>query len=474
MTPAAFPAGTCDQPWLRRLAATSQFLPQRMSLFLAEHFLNVQAGRALILQPARKVGYFYLRPEVYDRADLLAAEIKQFLDLFALLARLRADRLLYLLGAETAQAPMIFVGDLFEHPKASTAHVVLNGRGDYTFAPETIQDADDNVIYKGVLLDGEVFELVASCVHGIFYLSDASRAQWLGPLVQEPPVPAPALPQPGVWPWITAAAAIAVLGALWWSGRQAPPTPRQHASAAATTRPAIPATAPAPVAEVAAPAPEASLAGIDISKWNADPATLLREKGIAFAFARASYGLTPDPAFGAIRKAMRQNGIAHGAYHVFSYQSDPAVQAERFAAVLGAAAPRELCPAVDVEEGSFASRAPAPAVAAVRQALLSHLALLEKKLGCTPLIYTNRAVGNQYLNDARFARYPLWIADWSANASGPVLPAAWKQAGYRFWQKSANYAFTDLPRTATDYDQFAGSAADLALHFRAAATVRQR
>lgn len=486
MTSPAIPAGVGGQQWLQRLAASSQFVPQRMSLFLAEHFFNMQAGRALILQPARRIGYFYLRPATYDRADLLAGEIKQFLDLFALLARLRADRLLYLLGGDARDQPMIFVGDLFDHPKPSSAHVVLNARGDYSFAPETIQDADDNVIYKGVLLDAEVYELVASCVHGMFYLSDEHRAQLLDSALAsggpEAAVAPPLLPQPGKWPWITGAAALALLGASWWAARPAalPAYARPHSPAhaagptvavapAVAVKPAAPAVpVPAPAALPALPAvpPETTLAGIDISKWNADAATLLREKSIAFAFARASFGLTPDPAFAANRKAMRQNGIAHGAYHVFSYQSDPAQQAERFAALLGAAAPRELCPAVDVEEGSFPSRAAAPPAAAVRDARLSHLLRLEQRIGCIPLIYTNRAVGNQYLDDARFARYPLWIADWSAGAKGPVLPAAWHTAGYRFWQKSASFAFADEPRDPTDYDQFAGSHADLARLYR--------
>lgn len=520
-----FAAGACDQPWLQRLASTSQFLPQRMSLFLVEHFFNVRQGRALILQPARRIGYFYMKPETCDRADLLAAEIKQFLDLFALLARLRADRLLYLLGGTAPEGPMIFVGDLFEHPKAAREHVVLNGRGDYTFAPEAIQDAAGNVIYKGVLLDGEVYELVASCAHGIFYLTEDSRAQLLAAAPAQcaaapPPGPAAldaasapaaapgteAAPAPDgapapPWsararPWALLAGVAAVVAAFAWNGqpwrsaaaaRAALPAatphtaPVQVAAAGATPSAAPPDALPAAggppaVAPELAPAvakPGATLAGIDISRWNADAGILLREKRIAFAFARASYGLTPDPSFAGYWTAMRQRALARGAYHVFSYRSDPALQADKFAAQLGAAGPKDLCPAVDFEEGSLPSRTSAPPVAQVQQALLSHLLLLEKKVGCTPILYTNREIGNRYLDDPRFSRYPLWIADWTVGAKAPALPLAWARTGHRFWQKSASYAFADTGRVLTDLDQFAGSGAELALLYRTAAPPRR-
>jgi GH25 family lysozyme M1 (1,4-beta-N-acetylmuramidase) len=521
LSSATFAAGACDQPWLQRLAATSQFLPQRMSLFLVEHFFNVRQGRALILQPARRIGYFYLKPEIHDRAELLAAEIKQFLDLFALLARLRADRLLYLLGRAQAEAQMVFVGDLFEHPKPAREHVLLNARGDYTHAPEAIQDAADNVIYKGVLLDGEVFDLVASCVHGIFYLTEDSRAQLLatapvqaatpppvpgGPAAAGEPAAAPDAgggPAPG-WsqrarPWALLAAGAALVAALAWQGlpwrkapapdaavpgaapRAAPPAPSPAAVPAAPAPGAAPRTPPGALPDALpdalpgapGPAPEkASLSGIDISRWNAGAGVLLREKRIAFAFARASYGLSVDPSFASHWTALRQGPLARGAYHVFSYRSDPALQADKFAAQLGAPGPRDLCPAVDFEEGSLPSRTSAPPVAQVRQALLSHLVLLEKKVGCTPILYTNREMGNRYLDDPLFSRYPLWIADWTVGAQAPALPVAWARTGHRFWQKSASYEFADARRDPTDLDVFAGSGAELALLYRAAAPPR--
>ena len=43
----------------------------------------------------------------------------------------------------------------------------------------------------------------------------------------------------------------------------------------------------------------------------------------------------------------------------------------------------------------------------------------------------------------------------------PTLPETWKQAGYRFWQRSSQYAIPGTSSGPVDDDLFSGTRADL-------------
>ena len=518
MPPSAPSFNAAERLLLQELMAAAEFIPVRMSTFLQQHFFNAAAGRALILQPPRRFGCYYLTPQVFSQPERLALEMKALLELFTLIARLRAHRLIYLFPpGSQAQEDMLFLSDSFDHPKPSTAHVVLNDKGDYTFQPECIQDAKDQVIYRGMRLDGEVYELIHDQVQGIVCLSDEFRSlmtragarprapapAWpsttsgLGPAppaeagTAAPPIApghAPATPSPadmasrrraawGVGAMVLAAG-LGAAGMGGWHAHQdrragrvpgavAPPV-ADLASAPASAGPASNAASPRPAAPapavVAAPAPPAEpVLGFDISKWNGEAGgdAVIDDAGAAFVFARASHGLSPDPSFARNWQRMAARALTRGAYHFYAMQDDPIAQAQHFLHVVGTPRPQDLCPTVDFEEASLPSRGVTPPVAEVQDALLAHLAHLEQHAGCVPMVYTNVAMGNRYLDDARFARYPLWIADWRTKQAQPELPRAWTSVGYRFWQRSAGQAFSTSPPLAADLDVFAGTKAQL-------------
>ena len=62
------------------------------------------------------------------------------------------------------------------------------------------------------------------------------------------------------------------------------------------------------------------------------------------------------------------------------------------------------------------------------------------------------------LNDARFARYPLWIADYDVLT--PDIAEPWQKNGWHFWQHTST---GQIPGIATSFDlnRFRGSVAEL-------------
>ena len=70
---------------------------------------------------------------------------------------------------------MVCVSDLFQDPHTGAAHVGLNERCDDRFQPGAIQNARDDRTYRGVRLEGPVYDVVAQCVDGMLCIPDDRR-----------------------------------------------------------------------------------------------------------------------------------------------------------------------------------------------------------------------------------------------------------------------------------------------------------
>lgn len=190
--------------------------------------------------------------------------------------------------------------------------------------------------------------------------------------------------------------------------------------------------------------------GIDISKYQDNPLNWLNvRKRYAFAFIRASYGMTTDPMFLQHRLAAGDSGIFYGAYH-FLWSSIPGkAQAQYFVELAGQRyANRMLLPyAVDVEQYIK------PEI--IRDFVEEVFRLTKTK----PIIYTSEykweAIGH-HMDWA--AAYPLWIAQYDVGEVAPTaIPDSWKT--WDFWQYgSINDIGYDKP---IDGDIFNGSYNDL-------------
>lgn len=488
---------------LQALVAVSAAPAHRLDQFLETVFFSERHERALILQPVGNFGYYYLKPSVFDDPQARGEQVARLIELMMLLVYLREHRYVIVNGAPPEmKRQMRFIGGLFRDPKPGKSNIVLNERGDYTFEPTVICDRTNAIIYKGVRLEADLYDLVARDVAGLFYVSPALKA-----LLPPPPQPvaasadaAPVLgaastpgaaltPEPHApahgrlarwWPAYAAALAAAAWllygGAVnnrWFadaatpaSGEPAAVGTSAHAADAAPsarTAPAVTPAAAAPPAPAPAPSPPASerteYYGVDLSRWNAGAIeSALGTSSIDFVFVRATYGQGTDVDFTRNWSLLQQHDVIRGAYHFYLVHDDPIEQIEHYLSVVGDREPLEMPPAVDFEELSFPPRATPPDAETVRSALLSALEHLEMRTQRVPILYTNVSVGNAYL-DARFARYPLWIADWTSR-DRPTLPEAWKSVGYRFWQRSAQYTLSGASGPV-DYDLFTGRRDDL-------------
>lgn len=452
-----------DRALIERLSVVAREGPLPVGRFLQCAHFSEAAGRALILQPHGRFGYLYLRPARLAEAGTAARERQQLMELWMLLAWLRQQGLLAL-AFDDGPPPdaLCFVGECFGSVRLEKSRIVVNERGDYSDEPNRIVSPHGDPVYEGIRLEGDAFDMAWRQVRGTLLVSAAvdellPRPEVAAPPPMAPPPPPPAAKPVARWPrraaWAGSAASV-LGGTAWW---QWPDTP-----AAPPTPPAAVAAAPSASARSAPAATLTFSHGLDLSKWNGDWLEHLQGplQGIAFVYARASDGLAHDPSFDAHWSALARLGLARGAYHFYRAGDDAQAQVQKFMQRLGPTGPRDLPPALDVEAESFAALPADVDRQAVVEALLGALALLERSTGRVPLVYTNIDVGNRWLADPRFARYPLWIADWSRR-DAPRLPAAWRERGHLIWQRTDRYTLPAAGALSLDLDIYAGSAEQL-------------
>ena len=188
------------------------------------------------------------------------------------------------------------------------------------------------------------------------------------------------------------------------------------------------------------------LSGIDVSKWQgAVNWQQVQQAGIAFAFARATYGITEvDSSFAANWQGMKDAGITRGAYHFFLAADDPTRQADFFISTVGSLGPDDLPPVIDVESDSGVSSS----LVADVQTWLNTVA---QGLGRTPIIYTAPSYWNANMN-SNFGKYPLWVAEYGV--AEPRAVNGWTD--WTFWQYSSTGKVGGVGNTV-DLDYYNGT-----------------
>lgn len=161
--------------------------------------------------------------------------------------------------------------------------------------------------------------------------------------------------------------------------------------------------------------------------------------GVAGGICKATEGLGyRDPTFPANWTTLAARRAVRGAYHFAHTDQDPAAQADWFLGYVGSWTPADLL-ILDLETGSgildgFAD---------------TFLARVEQRTGVVPWFYSFGPFIRAHITDQRLARYPLWLAAYSAEP--PLAPPPW--AAWTLWQHT-NAA--NIPGIRTPCDESIG------------------
>lgn len=209
--------------------------------------------------------------------------------------------------------------------------------------------------------------------------------------------------------------------------------------------------------QVDSPAPRTgAIHGLDVSHYQGavdwDSVALAAgtsgTPSVAFVYVKATEGRTiVDPQFRANWSGPDTSTIAVGAYHVFEPEVSAEAQARHFLGTVGDA-PGRLPPVLDVE------LAGGDVDDSLQDGVRIWLEVVEREMGCRPIVYTNPAFWSAYMSDD-FGEYGLWLADYSAE---PSMPPGWTT--WTFWQYTPHGTHPGV-RGAVDLDRFNGDASAL-------------
>ena len=477
-----------ERAWLAKLLILTGDGPTPLRDLWRGSWFDETSQRALILQPSHGSAFIYVPDNAFAE---VARTLSKTLEIAMLLEHLISSGLAQVHRPRPATRPdpeLRCIGAAFGTPKVDMVdnkpRIIINDGGDYTDDPATINNREGQVLYRSVALPAEAYELMQGVTQGLLMIRPSARAALLARLTLPRPPIRPAAPEsrrptarakleaagatclahPAAGPrqphWArgrtlilaTSALLIACLAAalgIFANDRL------RHAATPGSTTPPVVDSPPAPRASTLAPSLRDLPRGLDVSQWSGvgksgAEAVLEIAPDIDFAFTRVAFGIRQDPAFAINWQLMGQHGLYRGAYLFLRIDQDPVAQVDAAVRAIGEAQPRDLCLTLDFEEQSLPSRTPPPDPVKVRQVLSRALDRVEEQMRCTPLLYTNWNMGNRYLNDPHFTRYPLWIADWTS-AQTPRLPPAWSQ--YAFWQRASQFRGSPEP---ADFDLFNG------------------
>lgn len=199
-----------------------------------------------------------------------------------------------------------------------------------------------------------------------------------------------------------------------------------------------------------------SVHGIDVSRyqrrvdWNRVRNMKVDDVRISFAFIKATEGSwLKDPEFENNWKNARENGIIRGAYHFFLPDINVRDQAVHFAKTVRLRS-GDLPPVVDIEEARGLGREQ------VRKATLDFVALLEKRYGVKPILYTYRDFyKNHFADQPEFKPYCFWIAHYHVADLDMPDDSKW-----HFWQHSDRGNVNGI-NERVDFNVFYGDSATL-------------
>jgi lysozyme len=415
---------------------------------------------------------FFLKTEKFDDEQERTEEVKQFLELVALLNYLNRSGYITIYRDKTEK--MYFIQDGFNNARIQNNNIILNARGDYSSAPDTIHDSRKNIIYKGIVFKTDTYNLILSSTAGNLLVSESLKS-----LLNEGATP-PSAGEPqkanAAGKKRTRTSAINIITfilsglmllALISGGILAGFKAKEHDkffyninSSLRQLSDTVDAVSSA-IERVhldltdlkTADSSQMPCFGIDISKWNGNEVSDIKGKdSITFIICKATEGIGfIDPDLKSNWEMIRSGDYILGAYHFYHVTDDPLKQADHFFTTINGFGETDIAPVVDIEQASLPKDARV-SLGDIHKKLLLFLDALEKKSGRVPVIYTDAVFADTYLLNELFGKYPLWLAEYTG-ASKPRIPKTWETKGYMIWQKSDNYY---IDTRTSDYDVFKG------------------
>ncbi len=440
---------------------------------LEKMFCIKEKGRAAIIQTSECYSVLYLKNNLFDNEEVKKEECLAFLEVISLVKYLSQNLYIYFLPIHNKKDEGVYcIQDGFDHPEIVKDSIILNKQGEFTCRPQNIMDKDGNIIYKGVFLDKDTSLFLANHCNEVLLMTKQLKNEMSK--IEEK------TKKQIKWKWSSLLSVFMMLkfGIMMyfiWNELE-------HQNVNINT---ITASNAAMISNIDSvkialgtldilfmeklpkkestpkPLPKTGFFyGVDISHYNKDIVDKIDPSdSISFVICKATEGIHyRDSYFDYNWKRLKEKSIIRGAYHFYLVNVNPIKQANHYINVVKKWNPDDIMPIVDIEQHSISTSAKKKIKKAKLQSdLLLFLKHVEKNTKRKPMIYVSKRFADKYLLNEKFAKYPLWIADYKSKKA-PTLPKTWRNVGYKIWQKSSNY---HIKSTREDLDVFYGKLEDI-------------
>lgn len=470
-----------DKAHIKNIQALRSSKPIVTTDLLKKIYFKEVKSRALIIQTLDREAVFYLKNHIYDQEILRQEEILKLDEFISLLKYLEQKEYIRVLtSGERHPKSMYFVQDKFSNPEPGNGHIILNDSKNYTSNPEYINNASDEIIYKGIFLKDETYAFLEKILNGSIYITaDIEKAieeveitnvnketainktpiiKRIKKFIQKgtqklksfllkvtPYVTVLTLGYGIYYLWKQNDTQFKVIEKIQQQVLEQSDLICEYIEKQDLQSIAIEKLKNSERTDSIHQKTDSILInnnthyGIDISHYSGD--ILKGEKiadSIKFIICKATEGLTfEDPYFKYNWPRLKKKNVIRGAYHFFKTKLDPIDQANHFLKTVNTWEDNDITPIVDIETESLPTRS-RQSIKTIHENLQLFLDIVEKETGRIPMIYTSTRFANKYINNPEFSRYPLWLAQYTTKKN-PNLPKTWKDIGYKIWQKSDAY-----------------------------------
>jgi hypothetical protein len=166
-----------EKEFLKLLEKISKDDLEFFSFFLQNDYFQNGNNSALVVLPQQKEALLFIKKDIFDDLKLRKFEIRNFIEMLALVEYLKQNRLIDLIPNPQSQLPSMHVmrKDFNSISQVTTtSNIILNQVGAHLKFPDMskIYNAQNEIIFEAVSLGKYTYELIIKDFMGLLFVSE--------------------------------------------------------------------------------------------------------------------------------------------------------------------------------------------------------------------------------------------------------------------------------------------------------------
>ncbi|MBA5628931.1 hypothetical protein [Moheibacter lacus] len=149
---------------------------EKFSFFLQMYYFTATSNKALLVFMQFQQALLYIKHDKFINIKDRKTELGEFLELLSLIIYLKEKRYISIYQVESQNAALQIMKEGFDNPRDDgKGHIFFNDK-DYLVTNEATKILRDNhIVYEGINLPSDVYQLIIDNFFGVLYVSEELR-----------------------------------------------------------------------------------------------------------------------------------------------------------------------------------------------------------------------------------------------------------------------------------------------------------